>query len=152
MRHYTEVLYKQQIKKAKAQYNHHKSHAKQRGIEFYFTFDDWITWWLSTGYYLERGVGKNKYVMSRIGDSGPYRLDNVFCQTHSANCVERNRLTKPETRAKLSSIKKKAVLTPDGEFESITDAAEFYGITQQSMSERIQKHPEKYQRIPKGVV
>lgn len=41
----------------------------------------------------------------------------------------------------------KLIMTPDGEFPSLTKAAEFYGITKGSMSTRMKYYPEKYYYI-----
>lgn len=38
----------------------------------------------------------------------------------------------------------KILITPDGEFESLTKAAEFYGINKSSMSQRVRDKPEFY--------
>ena len=56
--------------------------AKTRGIEFLFSFDEWIEWWeqnLGSDWFERRGRRRNQYVMARKGDEGPYQLDNVEC-------------------------------------------------------------------------
>lgn len=62
-----------------------KSSAKKRGIPFEFDFLSWITWWLSTGKFDQRGVFDHTYQMCRIGDTGPYSPDNVYCATGKEN-------------------------------------------------------------------
>src|SRR5258708_22481690 len=54
-----------------------KAQAKQRGIPFLFTFDEWRGYWLASGHVRERGVRRGQYVMSRPGDKGPYDVGNV---------------------------------------------------------------------------
>ncbi len=167
MRHYTEVLYKQQIKKAKAQYRTQKCGAGNRGVSFNLTFDEWITWWLSTGHYLERGHKSGQYVMSRYEDKGPYSLNNIFCQTCNENIKQGNTgkgFRKKGQRGQKGSengmygrtgklnVNSIPIQTPDGVFGSISEAARFYKIRPASMRDRIDKHPEKYQRISKGTI
>lgn len=62
-----------------------KSSAKKRGIEFEFDFLSWLVWWLSTGKFDQRGVFNHNYQMCRIGDQGPYSVDNVYCATGKEN-------------------------------------------------------------------
>lgn len=65
--------------------------AADRGIDFLFTFDRWVSWWetqLGQKWFELRGRSKGKYVMARIGDSGPYIESNVICLTVSQNSAE----------------------------------------------------------------
>lgn len=71
-------------------FTQHKSNAKQRGIEFLFTFEQWQQWWLATGKWNQRGRGRDKYCMMRHGDVGPYSIDNVFCGTNAENVRDGN--------------------------------------------------------------
>lgn len=94
----------------KQAYRVHKAGAKRRVIDFNLTFEEWWSWWQETGHYLERGVGKGKYVMARYGDAGPYELGNIFCCTQEQN-VSMAQTGKPkpcseEMKAHLSNIKK----------------------------------------------
>lgn len=83
------------IQKAKSKYHAAKDCAEFRNIPWNFTFDTWYQWWQDTGHWHERGSRKNQYVMSRHNDVGPYSVENVFCQTQSANARE-GHLGKPE--------------------------------------------------------
>lgn len=56
-----------------------KAQAKLRGIEWRLTFYEWYKWWLDSGHYHERGRRQGQYVMGRIGDIGPYALNNIMC-------------------------------------------------------------------------
>lgn len=49
-----------------------KGHAKERGIGFKLTFEQWWDIWQQSGYYHLRGKNKDSYVMSRYGDIGAY--------------------------------------------------------------------------------
>jgi hypothetical protein len=66
-------------------------HAQRRGIEFLFTFEEWLAWWetnLGPNWQQMRGKTRGKYVMARRGDRGPYRPDNVKCILAQANTKE----------------------------------------------------------------
>lgn len=81
--------------RAKKAFYHHKSSAKQRGIDFLFTFEQWEAWWiknLGDDWLEKRGSTKNKYCMARKGDSGPYSVENVKCKTVSENARNYHKL------------------------------------------------------------
>lgn len=63
-------------------YRKHKSSAKQRGIEFDLTFEQW--WILWREYWPLR----HKFVMARTGDAGAYTWHNVRIATHAENWAE----------------------------------------------------------------
>lgn len=65
-----------------------RSAAKQRGIEWLISFDDWCAVWMDSGKWSLRGRNKGKYCMSRIGDAGPYSKENVFIQLHGMNTTD----------------------------------------------------------------
>jgi len=83
------------IKKAKSQFWNQMSQAKARNIPFLFTFEEWLQIWLDSGHYHERGIGKDKYCMSRYNDTGPYSVNNVFIQTISKNSRDQKGRSKP---------------------------------------------------------
>ena len=56
--------------------------AARRGIPFPMTFDQWRRIWQKSGHWHERGTGRGKYQMARIGDRGPYAVGNVKIITH----------------------------------------------------------------------
>lgn len=66
-------------------YKVHRTNAKQRGVEFKLTFDEWMSWWIATGHYHERGREVGKYVMARKGDQGAYELGNIECVQAQVN-------------------------------------------------------------------
>ena len=52
-----------------------RSGAKARGIEWCFSFDEWLAWWgADLG---RRGLGHDQLQMQRLGDQGPYAPHNV---------------------------------------------------------------------------
>ena len=59
--------------------------ASNRGIEWQLTFNEWYDIWIKSGHLEERGRKLGQYCMSRIGDIGPYSVQNVFIQLHSQN-------------------------------------------------------------------
>lgn len=80
-----------ELKDAKAKWFAHRQNAKRRNIDFTFTFEQWLQFWLDSGHWHERGIKTaNNYVMSRIGDKGPYSPDNVVIKSNRANVLEGN--------------------------------------------------------------
>lgn len=76
------------MKQAWVLYLHHKNNAKRRGIEFLFTFEEWVAWWvanLGPDWMIKRGRRKHEYCMARKGDVGPYAPWNVDCITNQQN-------------------------------------------------------------------
>ena len=88
----------QELKDARLKWLWQKNNAKRRGIEFDFPFEQWLQFWIDSGHWYQRGIGQsNQYVMSRIGDTGPYRIDNVVIKTNKANVLEGNNgIPKPQ--------------------------------------------------------
>ena len=62
-------------------YHKQKYRAKERGIDWEFTFETWVEWWGDD--FNKRGrMGLH---MARIGDEGPYSPDNCIKATASDN-------------------------------------------------------------------
>ena len=85
-------------------YTQQKSNAKQRGVEFFITFEEWKQVWLDSGKWDERGRGAEKFCMCRIGDVGCYSVANVFIGLGKHNVRDGNigKLDSNETRQKKS--------------------------------------------------
>jgi hypothetical protein len=83
--------------------------ARQRGVEFQLTFEEWCHIWLSSGHFHERGRGSHQYVMARFGDRGPYAVGNVRITTAHENNKER--ILSPESRALVGSYHKNKVVS-----------------------------------------
>jgi hypothetical protein len=66
--------------KYRQQAYHCKNRFDKQGqpITMEMTFDEWWTFWQTSGKWPERGVHRGQFIMARIGGLGPYRLDNVF--------------------------------------------------------------------------
>ena len=60
-----------------------RQNARRRGIEFLFSFREWLSEW---GEQIEqRGKAADELCMARIGDEGPYAPGNVEIITNSEN-------------------------------------------------------------------
>lgn len=59
--------------------------AKDRGIAFLLSWDQWLDVWIKSGRLCQRGRAKGQYCMARNGDMGPYSVDNVQIILHSEN-------------------------------------------------------------------
>jgi hypothetical protein len=74
------------VTSAKLRYQQHKANAKQRGIEFDLTFEEWQQIW---GEHLAaRGRGAGQMQMCRARDEGGYRPGNVRIDTVEGNRAE----------------------------------------------------------------
>lgn len=71
----------------RAKFNVHKATAKQRGIAFLLTFEQW--WSLWEPHWSNRGVGVTEMVMARTGDVGAYEVGNVRIITNLENIREK---------------------------------------------------------------
>ena len=78
------------IDKKRQAYRDQKGAANKRGIDWEFTYEEWVDWWGDD--FEKRGVGSNKLVMARFNDSGPYNPNNVKKITFGDNSRERNML------------------------------------------------------------
>lgn len=54
------------------------------------TFEEWFEIWVSSGHWMDRGVHKGQYVMSRKNDLGSYEVGNVFIQRTEQNLSDAN--------------------------------------------------------------
>ena len=84
--------------------------ARNRNIEWHFTFESWLAWWGDD--IANRGNRSGQLVMARIGDTGPYHPDNVRKITCNENHAEAHknglgwtvgRKHTDETRARISA-------------------------------------------------
>jgi len=66
-----------------------KNSAKARGIEWCFTFSEWLEWWGTD--YAKRGCTKGSLVMARHGDVGAYEPSNVSKCDHGENAGDARR-------------------------------------------------------------
>ena len=73
--------------------------AKQRGIDWQFTYDTWINWWGND--IVNRGPYSGQLVMARTRDQGPYHPDNVRKATCNENLSEGNNNRWPQRQKEL---------------------------------------------------
>ena len=62
-----------------------KARAKQRGIVWKLTFEQWWAIWEKSGKWELRGRGRGKYCMGRYGDLGAYEDGNVAIVLQEVN-------------------------------------------------------------------
>ena len=77
-------------------FNQHARDASIRGIPFLLTYEEWCYIWDQSGHWDQRGRGPGKYCMSRIGDTGPYAVGNVYINLFSENSRDAHK-GKPKT-------------------------------------------------------
>lgn len=70
------------------QYRLQQQGAKQRGIGWEMTYEEWLGIWESSGHADKRGRGRGMYVMARHGDVGPYSPANVAIVPFEKNCAD----------------------------------------------------------------
>jgi hypothetical protein len=68
-----------------------RARAKNRGIAWEMTFEQWLEIWTASGKIELRGKGVGKYVMSRHGDAGPYSVGNVEIVPYEQNAGDVNK-------------------------------------------------------------
>ena len=71
-----------------AAYRTQKGNAKHRGIPWKFDFSGWLAVWIESGKLKQRGLGGDRYCMSRYADQGAYEAGNVFIQTCAQNVAQ----------------------------------------------------------------
>ena len=136
-------------------YGAQRAGAKKRGIEWHFTFDSWLSWWGTD--IVNRGPYRGQLVMARYGDTGPYHPSNVRKATVEENIREARLgkvspcLGKPNgskrsdaNKQSISKANSKPMMTPDGNFKSLTEASKFYNRSLRTISERMSKYPHLY--------
>lgn len=77
----------------KAAFKAHRGGAKQRGISFEFSLEDWCAWWLEDGRWQRKQA--ERLCMARNGDVGPYARGNVYCTTTSQNTKDHWKFNPP---------------------------------------------------------
>lgn len=83
--------FRKQVKAAQKNFRDQRGNALSRGIIWDLDFEQWLSWWLDTGHYHERGKKRGQYCMSRYNDEGPYAIGNIFCQLASTNIGDARR-------------------------------------------------------------
>jgi hypothetical protein len=68
-----------------------RARAKNCGIAWEMTFEQWLEIWTASEKLALRGKGVGKYVMSRHGDAGPYSVGNVEIVPYEQNAGDVNK-------------------------------------------------------------
>lgn len=82
---------KDQLRKARQQYlsQYHTCKTKKdrlgNKVDMKLTFEEWLTIWLESGKYEQRGRQLDQYCMCRKDDIGHYEIGNVFIELSSVN-------------------------------------------------------------------
>lgn len=87
-----------------------RRNARQRGIEWLLSFDDWWSIWRESGHWESRGIARGQYVMARRGDAGPYSSGNVSIELATKNCRDqqhRQQLWKRKSPAEMAAFSRK---------------------------------------------
>jgi hypothetical protein len=121
---------------------------RMQGEEFLITFEQWYAWWQDQGidknYAIDsmqpRPAGPNRGCMARRNPLKPWTIRNIVCRDKPGH-------TGNPAPVGVRNARSRGLLTPDGEFESISAAARHYGITCQSMVDRQRRHPDLYQDL-----
>jgi hypothetical protein len=82
-----------------------RARAKQRGIPFAMTYEEWLRTWNDSGHLHQRGTRSGNFVLGRRGDVGGYASSNVEIVSIQQNTWEaaqhrklrRQALTAPST-------------------------------------------------------
>jgi hypothetical protein len=93
-----------QRRQAKARFSQQRYRARQRGIGWQLDWGQWISIWLASGHFHQRGRGHGKFVMARRGDVGPYAVGRVRIVSWEQNRAEQG--CGPVTRARMSASHK----------------------------------------------
>lgn len=129
-------------KYALKRYRNHRVNAIKRNIVFNITYDDWVAWWLANG--IDKSVkSMPKYngqtlCMCRYNDTGPYELNNIYCDTVSGN-LKTALILQPGRRTN-----NKPVVTPMGTFPSLIAAARAHNVDVSTISIRRKSRPSEY--------
>lgn len=121
-------------------YQNKKREAKTRNIEFKLTFQEYYEWFLIQGIdkNIPQKLNKHAWCMCRFNDTGPYELGNIYLDT-----MENNSRFGAFTQKYIKKIKIDhshrcvKVITPDGVFESVRAAANYYDIDRSGLRYRI---------------
>jgi hypothetical protein len=133
-----------------------KWRARNRGIPFRLTYQQWRDWWLAElakiGSDARRGRQLGEWLMCRPGDAGAYELGNIYCGDRKQNAADvppeklargsrewraAGNVTWLKGRTGTAHPRSKAIYTPAGVFPSLTAAATHYGISRTEIRRRM---------------
>lgn len=76
----------------KGKFAEQKRHARERGVAWELTYEQWWGIWSLSKKWAKRGNTRGKYCMCRKGDVGAYAVGNVYIGTWSQNIQERHKV------------------------------------------------------------
>ena len=117
-------------------YDDQRRHAEFRGIEWQFSYAEWLEMWLVSNKWEDRGKMRGKFQMCRYNDIGPYSNKNCYIACVEANQEDRS----PIDIATVNSIVTEYLFTNKSQYE----VAETFGINQSHVSRLVNKHRRKY--------
>ena len=126
----------EELKYWKGIYIQHKAQCAQKGIGFDLTFEEWLDVWTKSGLIRERGRTRNEAVMGRKDKTGSFTKDNVEIVRAWANMASRD-----------FTSNRRRVQTPVGEFDSVTEAAEWYNCSPATIITRIKTGKPGYEYL-----
>lgn len=112
-----------------------KSSAIKRNIDWKISIEEWVNWWGDD--YQCRGRKTNDLVMARYGDVGPYKIGNIYKSTAQDNASLANKDKSYLARSGKYNGKARAIITPDGEFDTLTAASKYYNISAAAICYRL---------------
>lgn len=109
--------------------------AADRGIEFKFSFEQWVAWWesaLGPDWMDKRGRTKGKFHMARRGDIGPYSAENVIplsCSKNSSDGAHHFGSANGAAKLRPEQVKEaRSIYIPGSKEFGVTALARKYGV------------------------
>lgn len=111
--------------------------SNKRGIDWNLEFTEWMDIWNSSGKFHLRGRGKGKYCMARYGDTGSYKVGNVYITLNETNNLDQSINNK--SYFKRQSITLIDELGNKKSFVSKGQVCKFFGKTNNNLPESLEK-------------
>lgn len=128
-RQFIHELNEREISRRRSQFSLQKHTAKKRGIEWCFTFEEWLAVWVNSGRLAQRGRRPDDYVMARNGDVGPYSAGNVRIIRMRENCAEVHvNFPKTPLQMTLNSLGKGRGWSKQGNHYQVTVSHKYIGL------------------------
>jgi hypothetical protein len=126
---------------AKLRFRDHRKGARTRNIPFQLTFEEWYNWWLAQGEdrNIPRVNDSTTLCMCRIGDQGPYSINNIYCATRRQNTIDGHK-----NNPNISGRYRKKMRTPSGTFQSKIEAAKALKVHTTTLSKWLISKPTEY--------
>lgn len=115
--------------------------AHARGIDYELSYQEYLDWWISNGVdkNIKMPLTRDTLCMCRFNDTGPYKLDNIYCATLSQNQRDARRFN-----PNYGNTRSLRIHTPAGEFPSKKSAAQHYKIIPIKLEQLMSTDPDNY--------